>query len=97
MTDNIENLVLEQLRAIRADIASVKEDTREIKSRLIIVESGIASLRRDGGDFAASIADQRLRHDRMNDRINRIEKRLERNRPAVPPVKNIRPAASCDF
>jgi septal ring factor EnvC (AmiA/AmiB activator) len=90
-------LIEEQLRAVRADIASVKEDTREIKSRLIIVESGIASLRRDGGDFAASIADQRLRHDRMNDRINRIEKRLERNRPAVPPVKNIRPAASCDF
>ncbi|MDD5267637.1 MAG: hypothetical protein PHO08_10975 [Methylococcales bacterium] len=51
MADNIENLVLEQLRAIRADIASVKEDTREIKSRLIIVESGIASLRRDSGDF----------------------------------------------
>ena len=49
MADNLENLVLEQLRAIRADIASVKEDTREIKSRLIIVESGIASLRR--GDF----------------------------------------------
>jgi hypothetical protein len=66
MTDHIEKRVLEeQLRAVRADIASVKEDTREIKSRLIIVESGIASLRRDGGDFAASIADQRLRYDRM--------------------------------
>ena len=63
MTDNIENLVLEQLRVIRADIASVKEDTREIKSRLIIVESGIASLRRDGGDFTVSIADQHLRYD----------------------------------
>jgi hypothetical protein len=61
MTDNIESLVLEQLRAIRAEIASVKEDTREIKSRLVIVESGIAGLRRDGGDFAASIADQHLR------------------------------------
>lgn len=77
MSDNVENIVLEQLRAIRADIASVKEDTREIKSRLIIVESGIASLRRDGGDFATSIADQHLRYDRLNDRIERIEKRLE--------------------
>ena len=47
MADNIENLLLEQLRALRTDIASVKEDTREIKSRLIIVESGIASLRRN--------------------------------------------------
>ena len=59
MTDNIENLVLEQLRAIRADIASVKEDTREIKSRLVIVESGIAGLL-EMGDYAASIADQHL-------------------------------------
>ena len=56
MTDNIENLVLEQLRAIRADIASVKEDTREIKSRLVIVESGIAGLL-EIGDFAASKTD----------------------------------------
>ena len=77
MADNMENLALEQLRAIRADIPSVKEDTRKIKSRLVIVESGIASLRRDGGDFAASIADQHLRYGRLNDRIVRIEKRLE--------------------
>ena len=75
--ENIESLVLEQLRAIRADIASVKEDTREIKSRLVTVESGIASLRRDSGDFATSIADQHLRYDRINERIERIEKRLE--------------------
>lgn len=52
MIENIENLVLEQLRALRADIASVKEDTREIKTRLTVVESGIASLWRDNGDFA---------------------------------------------
>lgn len=77
MAENIENLVLEQLRAIRSDIAAVKEDTREIKSRLVIVESGIASLRRDGGDYSASIADQHLRYDRINDRIERIEKLLE--------------------
>ena len=57
MTDNMENLVLEQLWAIRADIASVKEDTREIKSRLVIVESGIAGLLTDGVDFAISIAE----------------------------------------
>lgn len=77
MADNIESLVLEQLRGIRNDIASVKEDTREIKSRLVIVESGIASLRRDGADYSASIADQHLRYDRINERIERIEKRLE--------------------
>jgi hypothetical protein len=47
MTENIENLVDERLRALRGDIASVKEDAREIKTRLTGDESGIASLRRD--------------------------------------------------
>ncbi len=60
MTESIENLVLEQLRALRTDIASVKDDTRELKTRLAVVESGIAGLRRDSGDFATSIAAQHL-------------------------------------
>lgn len=34
MTDNVENLILEHLRAIRADIGGIKEDVREIKQRL---------------------------------------------------------------
>jgi septal ring factor EnvC (AmiA/AmiB activator) len=76
MTENIENLVLEQLRALRGDIAAVKEDTREIKTRLAVVESGIASLRRDNGDFATSIAAQHLSFDRLSDRVQRIEQRL---------------------
>jgi len=57
MIDITENLVLKQLRPIRAEIASVKEDTREIKSRLSMVESVIAGPRSDGGDLAASDAD----------------------------------------
>jgi hypothetical protein len=53
-----ENLVLEQLRFIRAEIAEVKADTKEIKHRLGGVEMGVASLRRDGGDFAVMHAGQ---------------------------------------
>jgi hypothetical protein len=44
---DIDNLILEYLRAIRADLATVKEDTRDIKSRLTSVETDIASLKRD--------------------------------------------------
>jgi len=44
MTDNIEKLVLEQLRDIRADIASVKEDIKDIKSRLVVIESAVVGL-----------------------------------------------------
>jgi hypothetical protein len=47
MTDNVENLILEHLRLIRSEIASVKDDTREIKQRLTRLESSTDGLRRD--------------------------------------------------
>ena len=77
MTESVENLVLEQLRFMRSELASVKEDTREIKTRLAVVESGIASLRRDNGDFATTLAVQHASYDRLIDRIERIERRLD--------------------
>lgn len=44
---DINNLSLEHLRAIRTDLAGLKEDLREIKGRMASLESGIANLRRD--------------------------------------------------
>jgi hypothetical protein len=44
MTDNIENLVLEHLRAIRTDMGSMKDDVREIKSRVNTLEAGQATI-----------------------------------------------------
>ena len=69
MTDKLESLVLEQLRAIRADIALVKEDMREIKTLLALVGSGVAAGSRYAGDFATSIAAQHLSYDRLSDRV----------------------------
>ena len=40
MTDNVENLILEHLRAIRTDIGGIKDDVREIEQRLTGLESG---------------------------------------------------------
>ncbi|MEC5163211.1 hypothetical protein ACFDR9_002444 [Janthinobacterium sp. CG_23.3] len=74
---NCENLVLEQLRFIRAEIAEVRADTKEIKHRLRSAEMGVASLRRDGGDFAVMHAGQELCYDRILGRVERIEKRLD--------------------
>jgi hypothetical protein len=54
VTDNIENLMLEQFRALRAEVASVKDDAREIKTRLAAVQASIESLLRDNGHFATS-------------------------------------------
>jgi hypothetical protein len=39
MAENVENLILEHLRAVRSDIAALREDTREIKTRLIRIEA----------------------------------------------------------
>ncbi len=51
----------------------MREDIREIKSRLSSIEQGIAGLRRDLAFQYGDIADIHVR----NDRFDRIEKRLD--------------------
>lgn len=63
MSPATEGLVLEHLRAIRATQDKHSEDLREIKGRLGILESQYANLSN--------------RLDRMDERVSRIEKRLE--------------------
>ena len=41
MTESVENLILEHLRAIRADVAAVREDVREIKQRLTSLANSV--------------------------------------------------------
>lgn len=81
MTDNIENLVLEQLRGLRNQIEALQTETRadfqDLKHRLTGVESGIAGLRRDSLGTQEDVYRQQTAIDRINERIQRIEKRLE--------------------
>ncbi len=42
MTDNIENLLLEHIRAIRSDQSAMRDEIREINSRLISLERTMA-------------------------------------------------------
>lgn len=76
MNENIENLVLEHLRAIRADIAGIKDDTRDLKQRLSKVEIAIAHLRRDLAGYDETDAIQQLAIDKLSERLERIEHRL---------------------
>ena len=46
MVDNQNNSVLEHLRALRAGQDRIEAGLKEVKQRLIGVESGIAGLRR---------------------------------------------------
>lgn len=77
MSDEIENLVLEHLKAIQADIANIKSDLKEQGHRLGRMEMSLIDLRREVVNSDALSAEQGLRIDRLADRVERIERRLE--------------------
>ena len=77
MTDNVENLVLEHLRAIRADIARMEPKQDETITRLGRLELAVAGLRRDAAHTDEAAAEQNVRIDHLAERIERIERRLE--------------------
>jgi predicted nucleic acid-binding Zn-ribbon protein len=66
MTDEPDNLVLEHLRAIRADARETRVDMREIKGRVTNLEIVVDALATAHGQMQQSI-------DRLSDRIERIE------------------------
>lgn len=75
--ENVENLILEHLRAIRSDVGAVKDDVRELKSRMANLEAGQATMMQHLGHQASVSAQQHVSYDRIIERVERIEKRLE--------------------
>lgn len=78
-----DNLMLELLRAIRGDIATLSTDMRDVKHRLGSLEMGVAGMRRDIAGLFEQQAGSSLRADTIVDRVQRIERRLELT--GVPP------------
>ncbi|HET7369509.1 MAG TPA: hypothetical protein VFK45_01575 [Gammaproteobacteria bacterium] len=74
MADNVNNLVLEQLRLLRGGQDGIRRELRDIKARLSTIEHHVA------GEFAhgANVND---RLDDYGDRLERIERRLELREP----------------
>ncbi len=77
MTSGVEDLVLEQLRLIRSDLGSLKEDIREVKQRLATLEASQGSTLQHLGHQASAMAQLQVSFDRTGDRVERIERRLE--------------------
>ena len=77
MTEAVENLILEHLKRFQAGQDRIERDLKEIKTRLATVEVAQGTLLQHIGHLASSIAQQQVSMDRTNDRIERIEKRLE--------------------
>lgn len=74
MTENTENLVLEILRRMQGDMATMRREMREefaeVKARLTLLEIRLS------GDYATT-ALQSDRIDRLERRVEHIERRLE--------------------
>lgn len=81
MTDNVENIVLEHLRALRNDLREFRtrhdQDMSDIKQRLTTLERGIGGMKRDTAELYDDHARQQASIDRLAERIDRLERRLE--------------------
>ena len=73
MTAEMENLVIEHLRSIRADNADIKRDLREVKLRLASIESYIATLHSDQARNSITIDDLVARVERLEKRTGLVE------------------------
>jgi hypothetical protein len=77
MVESPENLVLTQVRAIRAHIFEIQGSLGDIKRRLANLENGQASVIQHLGKLAAADAQQQLASDGLTERLVRIERRLQ--------------------
>jgi uncharacterized coiled-coil protein SlyX len=77
MTENVENLILEHLKRFQATLDRVERDIREVKTRLGTLEGGQAAIMQHLTHLSAADAAQQVAIDSINDRLNRIETRLD--------------------
>ncbi len=77
MTDAVENLIIEHLRHIRGRVDRIAEDMGDIKHRMSSLESAMVLVKREVSAGDETDARQQLALDRLVDRIERIERRLE--------------------
>ncbi|MBI3156770.1 MAG: hypothetical protein HYZ20_15380 [Burkholderiales bacterium] len=77
MNDNVENLVLEHLKAIRADLGDLRREVREVKSRLASLEGQVVQMHKSVAFIHEDLAGLNLRIDGLSDRVEKIERRLD--------------------
>ena len=77
MTENVESVIIEHLRHIRVRVDRIAEDMSDIKHRMSSLESAMVLVKREVSAGDETDARQQLSLDRLLDRIERIERRLE--------------------
>ena len=77
MTDNVESIILEHLRHIRGRVDRNAEDMLDMKLRMSSLEQAMVHVKRELAFCDETDARQQISLDRLADRIERIERRLE--------------------
>ena len=77
MGESVENLILEQLRHIRARVDQVADDMSDLKHRMSSLEHSMVAVKREVASGDETDARQQISIDKLVDRIERIERRLE--------------------
>ncbi len=77
MNENVENLVLEHLRHIRGRVDQIADDVGDLKQRMSGLESAMNLVRREVALGDETDARQQVTLDKLNVRIERLERRLE--------------------
>ena len=77
MTENVENLILEQLRKIRNVQGEHTAKLDQMLARMNGVEKQVSRITREEADTYAELIDDRHRLDAVVKRLERIERRLE--------------------
>lgn len=79
MTENVENLLLEHLKKIQAELADSRERDGQLLAQLNGIESMVARYGRDTAEYYAELIADRHATDVLRRRLERIERRLELN------------------
>ncbi|QNM97824.1 hypothetical protein [Chitinimonas koreensis] len=77
MAEQIENLVLEHLKAIRMEMAANTKALEGLTLRVGSLEEHIAGMRRDLSLLHGDLAITHKRIDDVDQRLGRVERRLE--------------------
>ena len=77
MSDQPDNLILVYLRRLDEKLDRVRDDLQDVTRRLTAVELGLASVRREVAVLAESDAHLGASIDKVNERLERIDRRLD--------------------
>lgn len=81
MSENVENIIIEHLKALRNDIRELRQintdEHNDLKARMSHLEAEMIGIKRSEIETASEAIRQQVNIDHLTQRIDRIERRLE--------------------